>query len=550
MSADIVSAAASTVLSVRDLSVTTASGAAVPILQGVSFDIRAGQTLCIVGESGSGKSVTSLATMGLLPKAELSVTGGAIFLDDENVLDASPARLRRLRASRMSMIFQEPMTALNPLMTVGRQVEEVLCYHTDLQAGERRARVIAALSEVHLPNPEDMALRYPHQLSGGQRQRVMIAMALALNPRLLIADEPTTALDVSTQRQILSLIKELQRKHETAVLFITHDMGVVTDIADNVVVMRKGRVVEHGPVANVIQAPTERYTRKLLGSIPSLVPPMPREIVSERLALEVAGLEKTFFPGGNPVRAVQDVSFKLGTGRILGIVGESGSGKSTVARCVMLLERPTAGSLVVAGSDVAGLSREALRMHRRRIQMVFQDPNRSLNPRRKIAQTMIEGPLNYGAPKAESLRKAAELLELVGLPAEALSRYPHQFSGGQRQRIAIARALMLDPEVIVADEAVSALDVSVQAQVIRLLKDIRERLGVALLFITHDLRVAAQICDDIIVMQRGVVVESNTCRAVLTQPAHTYTRDLIEAAPGRDLDQVSRRWESYVHDID
>lgn len=540
------SATAPPVLSIDSLVVDTTDSKPRPILKGVSFDIQAGETLCLVGESGSGKSVSSLTTMGLLPKRSLTATGGRITLDGESLLDATPKRLSALRGSRMAMIFQEPMTALNPVLSVGQQLDEVLACHTQASKAERHAQVLEALEQVHLPDIQRIYSSFPHQLSGGQRQRIMIAMALLLKPRLLIADEPTTALDVTTQHQILKLIRELKQKHGTAVLFITHDMGVVVDIADRVCVMNQGEIVEQGPVHQVLSAPKEAYTQRLLEAVPSLTPRPPRAEQWNRQVLDVAELHKEFTPHRtllsyfSPRRAgthaVNNVSFQLQQGRTLGIVGESGSGKSTLARCVMRLITPTGGTIRVSGQDIASLHSRSLKPHRGRIQMVFQDPYRSLNPRLTIGQSLTEGPTNYGHSYKAALIKAKELLELVGLPADAIDRFPHQFSGGQRQRIAIARALAMEPDVIVADEAVSALDVSVQAQVLGLLGDLQKRLGVAVLFITHDLRVAAQICDDVLVMQRGQVVEYGSAQQVLGNPQATYTRQLIEVAPGRSWD--------------
>jgi peptide/nickel transport system ATP-binding protein len=369
----------------------------------------------------------------------------------------------------------------------------------------------------------------------------MIAMALVLEPKLLIADEPTTALDVTTQKQILTLIRELQRDHDTAVLFITHDMGVVAEIADRVAVMRGGRLVETGTLDTVLRRPAMEYTRKLLSAVPSLVPRTPRADSNEPVVLEANELgkiyrERSFFGRIREVAAAKDVTLTLRKGRTLGIVGESGSGKSTVARCIVRLIDPTSGGIRLAGREISELSRRMLQPHRKRIQIIFQDPYRSLNPRISIGETIAEGPINYGMRRADALAKARELLELVDLPVDAISRYPHQFSGGQRQRIAIARALALDPDVLVADEAVSALDVSVQAQVLELLDEIQTRLGIALLFITHDLRVAAQICDDVAVMQHGRIVEQGPAAQVLINPQQAYTRQLLDAAPGRHWD--------------
>ncbi|TCK04089.1 ABC transporter ATP-binding protein [Marinobacterium mangrovicola] len=534
------------VLKVDSLVVETDSKDPKQILKGISFEIQPGETLCLVGESGSGKSVSSLTTMGLLPQGALRAAGGRILLDGEDLLQASPKRISELRGSRMAMIFQEPMTALNPVLTVGRQLDEVLACHTSEPANKRRERVLDALEQVHLPDIERMYDSYPHQLSGGQRQRIMIAMALLLKPKLLIADEPTTALDVTTQHQILKLIRELQEKHGTAVLFITHDMGVVADIAHRVCVMHFGVIVEQGEVKQILSNPQKQYTRDLLSAVPSLTPREARALRGPRLVLDVAELVKEYAPPRSLLswfkkpkagtKAVNNISFKLYEGRTLGIVGESGSGKSTLARCVMRLIDPTDGVIRVDGQQISGLTAVGLKPHRHRIQMIFQDPYRSLNPRRTVGDSLIEGPMNYGAQREAALGRAAELLQLVGLPADAIDRFPHQFSGGQRQRIAIARALAMEPDVIVADEAVSALDVSVQAQVLALLDDIQERLGIAVLFITHDLRVAAQICDDVLVMQRGKVVEYGPASDVLGNPSAEYTRQLIEVAPGRSWD--------------
>ncbi len=484
--------------------------------------------------------------MGLLQKNALVPTGGSIKLVGEELLTASDRRLRQLRATRMAMIFQEPMTALNPVVPVGRQIDEVLRAHTDLDARARRKRILDMMEQVRLPQVERIFASYPHRLSGGQRQRIMIAMALVLEPKLLIADEPTTALDVTTQKQILTLIRDLQRDHGTAVLFITHDMGVVAEIADRVAVMRNGRLVETGPLQSILRTPTMEYTRNLLSSVPSLVPRAPRADTTEPVVLETTGLgkiyrERSFFGKTREVAAADDVTLTLRKGRTLGIVGESGSGKSTVARCIVRLIDPTSGGIRLVGREISNLSRGPLQPHRKRIQIVFQDPYRSLNPRVTIGESIAEGPINYGTPRAQALAKARELLELVDLPADAISRYPHQFSGGQRQRIAIARALALDPDVLVADEAVSALDVSVQAQVLELFAEIQKRLGIALLFITHDLRVAAQICDDVAVMQHGRIVEQGPAAAVLTHPQQAYTRTLLDAAPGRGWDFANFR---------
>ncbi|WP_102222626.1 ABC transporter ATP-binding protein [Acidimangrovimonas sediminis] len=516
------------------------------VVKGISLTIERGETVCLVGESGSGKSVTSLAAMGLLPKGSLEIRGGKIEIDGEDALAASPAALRRMRASKMAMIFQEPMTALNPVMRVGDQIDEVLKEHTKMPAPEREKRVLDILEQVGLPDIARVRMSFPHQLSGGQRQRIMIAMALVLEPVLLIADEPTTALDVTTQKQILKLIKDLQVDHGTAVLFITHDMGVVSEIADRVYVMNHGDMVEDGPIGALLRTPQKEYTRKLLSAVPSLVPRPGREKPQKAPVLDVNNLEKIYgatslFAKAAGTRAVDDVSFNILPGRTLGIVGESGSGKSTVARCIMRLIDPSKGQVRIDGTDIVGFSRQGLQPHRAKFQMVFQDPYRSLNPRLTVGESIIEAPVNYGISRTLAMERARELMVEVGLPADAVGRYPHQFSGGQRQRIAIARAVAMEPKLLVADEAVSALDVSVQAQVLDLLDRLQRKSGFGMLFITHDLRVAAQICDEVVVMSRGKIVEAGPADRVLGAPSDPYTRSLIDAAPGRDWDFANFR---------
>jgi peptide/nickel transport system ATP-binding protein len=530
------------ILDVQGLTVRLPGGAdRTNAVENVSFAVGPGEIVCVVGESGSGKSVTAHAIMGLLPPRQLTVAGGRVLLEGDDILAKSRAAMRKIRGARIGMIFQEPMTALNPVMKVGDQIAEVLDIHTKLNERERRQRVLDVMGSVHLPEPERMIDVYPHQLSGGQRQRIMIAAALVLDPALLIADEPTTALDVTTQAQILKLIKELRERRNTGVLFITHDFGVVAEVAHRVVVMQHGRVVEQGATEDVLRRPRDAYTRMLIRSVPSLSPPARKPLDNAVMVLQTKALNKTYTTGGlftarHDVRAARDVNLIVCRGETLGVVGESGSGKSTVARCIARLIEPSDGAILIEGADVAKLSARKLRPHRKRVQIVFQDPYRSLNPRRSVGAAITEGPVNFGMTESAAHERARELMGLVGLDADALTRFPHQFSGGQRQRICIARALAMEPELLVADEPVSALDVSVQAQVLSLIDDVRKRFNLAVLFITHDLRVAAQVCDRIAVMHRGEVVEEGPTATVFGSPAHAYTRALLDSAPGRDFD--------------
>ena len=527
-------------LELRNLSISLPAGAdRAQAVSNVSFAVERGEILCLVGESGSGKTVIAHSVMGLLPKT-LHRIGGEIFLEKENLSIAREPRLRQLRGARMAMIFQEPMTALNPVMTCGEQLDELLVFHTKLSPRERRARILQLLAEVALPDPERMLASYPHQLSGGQRQRIMIAMALALEPALLIADEPTTALDVTTQSQILKLISEIQKRHGMAVLFITHDFGVVAEIAHRVAVLRLGELVELGSRAEVLKTPRHEYTRMLIASVPTLKPRQRGVRESAPTVLQTRGLSKTYVERGwfgarREVHAALDVSLVVRKGETLGLVGESGSGKSTVARCIARLIEPSGGDIILGERNIARLRAAQLRPLRSRMQIVFQDPYRSLNPRRSVGESIIEGPLNYGVRREAALARARKLMELVRMDPGALGRYPHQFSGGQRQRLCIARALAMEPELLIADEAVSALDVSVQAQVLALLEEIRARFELAMVFITHDLRVAAQVCDQVAVMHQGRVVEAGPASEVLVRPRHEYTQALLAAAPGRDF---------------
>jgi peptide/nickel transport system ATP-binding protein len=535
-------------LSIRGLSIALPAGGDRPhAVRDVSFDIDAGELVCIVGESGSGKSMSANAIMGLLP-SYLRPERGEILLRGRDLLKEDEATLQGMRGRDMAMIFQEPLSALNPLHRVGDQIAEVMRVHGTHAAGARRARVLELLAFVGLPDPTNLYHAFPFALSGGQRQRVMIAMALVLEPALLIADEPTTALDVTTQAQILGLIARIQKEKGMGVMFVTHDFGVVAEIADRVIVMEKGLIVEQGTADQVLNAPRHPYTRRLIGSVPSH---RARKTAAPEVdrggypVLRVEGLRKTYTtPGGlfqrkRVVEAVKDVSFEILAGETLGIVGESGSGKSTIGKCLLKLIGNDGGVMAFEGRDIAPMSERAFRPMRRHIQMIFQDPFASLNPRHTVGRILCDGPMAHGVPRERAEARARELLALVELEASAFDRYPSQFSGGQRQRIGIARALAMEPRVIVADESVSALDVSVQAQVLRLLRDVQQRLGIALIFITHDLRVAAQICDKVLVMHRGTVVEQGGPVEIFDAPQHAYTRKLIDAMPGKGWDPAA-----------
>jgi peptide/nickel transport system ATP-binding protein len=510
----------------------------------VSLSLSANEILCIVGESGSGKSMTANAVMRLLPGG-VAIDGGRILFEGRDIASLNEAEMRQVRGAGIAMIFQEPMTALNPLRSIGDQIGEMFEVHTDLSKAEIKARVLELLDEVRIPDPALAMKAYPHELSGGQRQRAMIAMALALDPRVLIADEPTTALDVTTQAQILELIRDLQKRKGTAVLFITHDFGVVAEIADRVAVMSQGRVVEEGATEAVLGNPRQAYTKQLIAAVPPLKAPPPRELSAEPI-LTIDHVSKTYRTGGflgrgqRVTHAVKDVSLVLPKGATLGIVGESGSGKSTLARCLVRLIDPESGAIRIGDIDLASLTRAQMRAETRHIQMVFQDPFASLNPRRKAGEAVAQGLIVHGTPRAQALARARELFGLVGLDPAATDRYPHEFSGGQRQRIGLARALALEPRVLVADEPVSALDVSVQAQVLKLLAELRQRLGLSIVFITHDLRVAAQVCDLVAVMKNGEVVETGPLGTVFDQPQHPYTRALLASIPGRDFGGLPR----------
>ncbi len=507
-------------------------------VEGVSLSVAANEIVCLVGESGSGKSMIAHTILGLLPN-KVRAEAGAVRFGGRDLLRLSAGEMRALRGSQIAMIFQEPQTALNPLKPVGAQVAEAIRTHDPAASREAvSARVLELFGQVGLPDPPTLVSAYAFQLSGGQRQRVMIAMALANNPRLLIADEPTTALDVTTQRQILDLILRLQAERGMGVLFITHDIGVVADIADRVVVLRYGRVVEQGPAAAVLNGPREDYTRQLLEAVPGRGA-LRRAKDETAPLLEIRKLEKTFvtrqgfFSPPRRVVAAEALDLELNRGDTLAVVGESGSGKSTLARMILRLIEADRGDILFEGKPVRSMGREALRQFRRLAQIVFQDPYASLDPRLKVGESIALGPMAHGASRAEAQRLSHEWLERVGLSSQAAGRFPHEFSGGQRQRICIARALALRPSLLIADEAVSALDVSVQAQVLGLLAELKEEMNLSMLFITHDLRVAREIADTIVVMRGGRIVERNGAEALFAAPQSDYTRSLLAAVPGR-----------------
>lgn len=530
-----------TVLAIQNLSVALPEWADRPYaVRDVSLNLYHNEVLCVVGESGSGKSVMARSVMGLLAAPHVRVSEGSILFEEEDLLQVSEDRMRAIRGNGIGMVFQEPMTALNPLMTIGQQIEELLDTHLKMSADEKQQRIVQLMEEVRLPEPHRILKSYPHQLSGGQRQRAMIVMALILEPSILIADEPTTALDVTTQAQILTLIKELQQRRKTGVMFITHDFGVVAEIADRVAVMKHGSLVEIGTVDKILNNPEHPYTQALIAAVPGATPPPRRPLDRETQVLSVENVVKayptkrSFFRKKNAdKRALDGVSLNIYKGEILGLVGESGSGKSTLARCITRLLDPDEGKITVEDTDISSMSRKQLRPYRKRIQMIFQDPYASLNPRLTVAQLIAQGPIAQGVPKDEALGTVSELLELVKLDPSAANRFPHEFSGGQRQRVGIARALAMQPSILIADEPVSALDVSVQERILDLLLDIRTRLGVAMLFVTHDLRVAAQICDTMAVMYQGQIVEKGYTDTIFSDPQHHYTRSLLDAVPGR-----------------
>ncbi|MDM1137722.1 ABC transporter ATP-binding protein [Empedobacter sp. R132-2] len=542
------------------------------VLNNINFKVEQGDTLGIVGESGSGKSLTSLAIMGLLsPNATIHPESEILFRQDDKMIDLlklSPKELEEIRGNEIGMIFQEPMTSLNPSLRCGEQVEEAIRLHQNLSKEEAKKKVLHLFEQVKLPNPERIYKAYPHELSGGQKQRVMIAMAISCEPKLLIADEPTTALDVTVQKATLDLLKELQEKNNMSMLFISHDLGVIANVCEEVLVMFRGDVVEQGNVETIFNHPKENYTKGLIACRPRLderakrLPTVKdflenpnfkteiyteeeREAFHEKIyvnppILEVKNLKKYFYPStlfGNAtipnVKAVDDISFKVYPGETMGLVGESGSGKTTLSRTVLLLEKPTAGEIYYNGIDITKLKKEQIRKLRREIQIIFQDPYSSLNPRQTIAQIITE-PMQVhkiGLNKAERLKTASSLLQKVGLSDQDLNKYPHEFSGGQRQRIGIARALALNPKFIICDESVSALDVSVQAQVLNLLNDLKTEFGFTYIFISHDLAVVKYMSDQLLVMQHGEMKELNDADKVYAHPTTNYTKELIEAIP-------------------
>ncbi|MCU4707993.1 ABC transporter ATP-binding protein [Acinetobacter pittii] len=539
-------------------------------VKGITFDIPANTTVALVGESGSGKSVTSLATMGLLPVGQSKIDEQSkIIFEGRDLLSLSRTEMRKICGKDIAMIFQEPMSSLNPVFTVGNQIAEVLCLHMGLSRKQARQRVLELLKEVGIPSPETKIDAYPNQLSGGQQQRVMIAMAIACEPKLLIADEPTTALDVTIQKQIIDLLESLRKRRQMSMLFITHDLGLVGEIADKVIVMRHGEIREQGAAEQVLEQPKDVYTRALLYCRPQMsqrpyrlpvtsdfmrqeddvlveqsfdvseIPERKRGLIGdEKIILEVKDLKKSFYSrkglfGKEEFQAVKGVSFKLAKGKTLGLVGESGSGKTTVGLLLMRLHQASGGQAFIEGKDILSLTEKEFAKYQRKIQIIFQNPYASLNPRFTIGQILLE-PMqihNIGKDDAERKKIALGLLERVNLPEQAYYRYPHEFSGGQRQRIAIARCLTLKPEILICDESVSALDVSVQAQVLNLLQDLQDEFGLSYIFISHDLSVVKYISDQVMVMNHGEVVEIANSDELYAHPQHDYTKRLLQAIP-------------------
>ncbi|MEL7013009.1 MAG: ABC transporter ATP-binding protein [Pseudomonadota bacterium] len=531
-------AASPTILEIRDLSVALPRGSDRKFaVEGINLTLKRGEILCVVGESGSGKSVMAGAIMNDVPP-RLQIASGAVMFEDRDVLQMSGAELNRLRGARIAMIYQEPMAALNPAIKIGKQVDEVFQLHRrDIAASDRRSETLKLLEQMKLPTPSRIYDSYPHQVSGGQCQRVVIAMALACKPDILIADEPTTALDVTTQKEILNLIHDLREDYDNATIFITHDFGVVADVADRIAVMCWGKVVEEGPTDEILLRPKEDYTKLLVDAMPRLETAREPDLTrNDPPLVEVAHMTKIYGSGADAVRALHDASFILRSGETLGVVGESGSGKSTLAKTLIRLVEPSSGAVILKDRDFLGLKGDDLSRARKHIQMIFQDPHGSLNPSQKVGYMITRGLHLQGVGAREARAQALALLERVGLKPEAFDRTPRNFSGGQRQRIGIARALAMQPDVVIADESVSALDLSIQKQVLRLLNELQDELKMAMIFITHDLRVAAQISDYITVMEKGVMVEFGTADQVFNAPKHDYTKRLLNAAPGQDWD--------------
>ena len=504
-------------------------------VEDANLDVFKGEILFIVGESGSGKSVMTSAILNDIPKG-LSVTSGSVIFNEKDILKLSQKELNKLRGANISMIYQEPMAALNPSIRVGKQVDEVYALHRpEINAEDRKSETLKLFEQMKLPNPERIYSSYAHQVSGGQCQRIVIAMALACNPDILIADEPTTALDVTTQAEILRLISDLKEIYKNTIIFITHDFGVVADIADRVVVMCQGKIIEKGLKKEILMKPKEPYTKLLVDAMPLLeTTRSPDQKRTDSPSVEVKSLNKIYRTRSNQVHAVNDASFVLRNGETLGVVGESGSGKSTLAKTLIRLEEPTSGSVKIRDENFLSLSGKDLISSRKKIQMIFQDPFGSLNPSQTVGFMLTRGLELQGVEPDEARKKAFELLQQVGLGEQAFRRKPQNFSGGQRQRIGIARALSMGPDVVLADECVSALDLSVQKQVLLLLNKLQKTYNMAIIFITHDLRVAAQVSDYIAVMEKGIIVEFGTAYNVFNKPKHNYTKMLLEAAPGKD----------------
>ena len=504
-------------------------------VEDANLDVFKGEILFIVGESGSGKSVMTSAILNDIPKG-LSVTSGSVIFNEKDILKLSQKELNKLRGANISMIYQEPMAALNPSIRVGKQVDEVYALHRpEINAEDRKSETLKLFEQMKLPNPERIYSSYAHQVSGGQCQRIVIAMALACNPDILIADEPTTALDVTTQAEILRLISDLKEVYKNTIIFITHDFGVVADIADRVVVMCQGKIIEKGLKKEILMKPKEPYTKLLVDAMPLLeTTRSPDQKRTDSPSVEVKSLHKIYRTRSNQVHAVNDASFVLRNGETLGVVGESGSGKSTLAKTLIRLEEPTSGSVKIRDENFLSLSGKDLISSRKKIQMIFQDPFGSLNPSQTVGFMLTRGLELQGVEPDEARKKAFELLQQVGLGEQAFRRKPQNFSGGQRQRIGIARALSMGPDVVLADECVSALDLSVQKQVLLLLNKLQKTYNMAIIFITHDLRVAAQVSDYIAVMEKGNIVEFGTAYNVFNKPKHNYTKMLLEAAPGKD----------------